>query len=104
MDEISKLDFFLSEVQKQGKSEAMGVVHTVSVRFPTHVLSTIDALARASGMSRNKVIVQLVDVGVDEMWRGVDPEFRDIVASLQVRVAGELLGAEKFENAVEGEI
>lgn len=109
MNEPTKLEMFLAEIQKTGTSESVGSVHSVTVRLPSVEFATIEALCRTSGLARNKVIVNLIQVALDEMWRGVDPEMRDVVAGLQGIVLRDLVQDDEgnikvLENAKQGEI
>lgn len=90
-EEPTKLEMFLAEIQKTGTSEGLGSIHSVTVRMPTIEFATIEALCRASGMPRNKVIVNLLQVALDEMWKGVDPEMRDVITGLQGVVLRDLV-------------
>lgn len=109
MSEPTKLEMFLAEIQKTGTSESVGSVHSVTVRLPSVEFATIEALCRTSGLARNKVIVNLIQVALDEMWQGVDPEMRDVIAGLQGIVLRDLVqdddgNVKVLENAKQGEI
>lgn len=109
MSEPTKLEIFLAEIQKTGTSESFGSVHSVTVRLPSVEFATIEALCRTSGLARNKVIVNLIQVALDEMWQGVNPEMRDVIASLQGIVLRDLVQDDEgnvkvLENAKQGEI
>jgi len=109
MSEPTKLEMFLAEIQKTGTSESVGSVHSVTVRLPSVEFATIEALCRTSGLARNKVIVNLIQVALDEMWQGVDPEMRDVIAGLQGIVLRDLVQDDEgnlkvLDNAKQGEI
>ena len=109
MNEPTKLDMFLAEIQKTGTSEAIGSVHSVTVRLPSVEFATIEALCRTSGLARNKVIVNLIQVALDDMWQGVEPEMRDVIAGLQGIILRDLVTDDEgnckiLDNAKEGEI
>lgn len=109
MSEVSKLEMFLAEIQKTGTSESFGSVHSVTVRLPSVDFATIEALCRTSGLARNKVIVNLIQVALDEMWKGVDPEMHDVIAGLQGIVLRDLVQDDQgnikaLDNAKTGEI
>lgn len=109
MNEPTKLEMFLAEIQKTGTSESFGTVHSVTVRLPSIEFATIEALCRTSGLARNKVIVNLIQVALDEMWRGVDPETRDVISGLQGIVLRDLVldgegNLKVIDNAKQGEI
>lgn len=109
MSEPTKLEMFLAEIQKTATSEAVGSVHSVTVRLPSVEFATIEALCRTSGLARNKVIVNLIQVALDEMWQGVDPEMRDVIAGLQGIVLRDLVqdddgNVKVLDNAKQGEM
>src|SRR5437870_13727923 len=92
MQEIpSKLDMFLAEVTKTGTSESSSSVHSVTTRIPSIDFATIEALARTSGMARNKVIVSLLEAAIEQMWKGLDPEMHDAISHLQGMILRELI-------------
>jgi hypothetical protein len=93
-DEPTKMQMFVAEVQKTGISEAVGVVHSVTVRVPSIPFATIEALARAGGMTRNKVIVNLLESAIQEMWSELSPEMHEIVAGLQASIIRDLSDSE----------
>lgn len=109
MSEPTKLEMFLAEIQKTGTSESYASVHSVTVRLPSIDFATIEALCRTSGLARNKVIVNLIQVGLDEMWNGVNPEMRDVISDLQGIVLRDLVlddqgNVKSLDNAKKGEI
>lgn len=72
IEEISKAEFLIAQLQKEGKSEFHGLVKGITCRLPIPQYSAIEALSRHSGMSKNKVIVELLDVALDTAIRGLD--------------------------------
>lgn len=72
IEEFSKVDILMSQLQKMGKTEFHGVVKGVTCRLPTHQYSAIEAFSRHTGMSKNKVIVELLEVSLDIAIRGLD--------------------------------
>jgi len=99
IDEISKIDMLMSEFQNQGKSEFRGLVKTISVRIPVADFSSIEAFARHTGMSKNKVIVQLLNVALDTVIPGLDRKNRKAFDQLQIEVMEELAAEGYGENA-----
>lgn len=90
INEVSKIDMLMSEFQNQGKSEWRGLVKTISVRIPVGDFSSIDAFSRHTGMSKNKVIVQLLNVALDGVVAGLDRKNRKALDQLQIEVMKEL--------------
>lgn len=72
----SKLEMFLAELERKANFESVGSVHAVTVRIPTNDFSQIEGFARYSGMARNKVIVHLLQVGIEQVLKGLGPEVK----------------------------
>lgn len=98
MEEISKAEFLIAQFQKEGKSEFSGLVKGITCRLPIPQYSAIEALHRHSGMSKNKVIVELLDVALEIAIRGLDRANRksfnqhqsDVLAQLSEEGYGEI--------------
>ena len=84
-----KLELFLSEIKKKEAPDAAVAVHSVTVRIPAVDFSSVEGLTRYSGMARNKVIVKLLQVGLEQVLNGLDQETR---ASIFNQSAGVLHG------------
>lgn len=89
-DEPTKLEMFVAEIQKTAVSGGHGVVQSVTVRLPLVDFATIEALSRAGGMARNKVIVKLLESAIQEMWTELSPEMHEIVSGLQASILMDL--------------
>lgn len=103
----SRLEMAIALFTKTATSEGMGSVNALSVRIPTIEYTTIEALAEFSGLSRNKVIVQLLEVALDEVFQGMKDEDRARLFQLRSKYLMKLAGADGYpvgETSVEGEI
>lgn len=101
----TKLEMLVAQVSKTATSEAVGSVHPISVRVPTIPFSTIQAVSQHSGMSMNKVIIALLDVGLDELWKGLPQEECDVIQGLRSEILQRVLqGSTTMGQASEGEI
>jgi len=100
----SKLDMALALFQRTGTSEGVGSVHALSVRIPTIEYASIEALAKHSGLSRNKVIVELLGVALDEVWQGLNEDDRHDLVRVRSDVLETLLRAPEFDQAGKGDI
>lgn len=100
-DEPTKMEMFVAEIQKTAISEGRGVVHSVTARIPSVTFATIEALSRAGGMPRNKVIVNLLESAIQEMWSELSPDMHEIVAGLQASI---LQGLPDDEMSKKGEL
>lgn len=100
----TKLEMAISLFQKLGSSEAIGSVHPISVRIPTLEFASIQALAKHSGLSVNKVIVELLQVALDEVWQGMNEENRRALVDIRSEVLGKLIAPGASEGSKKGEI
>lgn len=85
----TRLEMAIGLFTKSATSESTGVVNARSVRLPSTINITIEALAKHAGMSANKVIVQLLDVALDEVFQGLPSEHRAAI----FKIRGEMLRA-----------
>jgi hypothetical protein len=106
----SRLDMAIALFTRTGTSEAHGGVHARSVRIPTIEHVTIDALAEYSGLSANKVIVQLLEVALDEVTSGMTNEQRGELFAIRSKILGKRIDKDGYpifpdvEQSKEGEI
>lgn len=109
MNEPTKLQMFLGQIQSTASSESFGSVHSVTVRIPSVDFAAIEALSRTSGLARNKVIVNLIQVALEETWQALDPEIHDAVSGIQGVILRDLVqdnqgNVKVIDNAKPGEI
>lgn len=90
--------------ERTGGTESVGSVHALSIRVPTIEYATIEGLARHSGVSRNKVICQLLAVALDEVWQGMSEDNRAGVQAYRSEIFREFMQSENHAQSVEGEI
>lgn len=101
----TKLEMLVDQVSKSASSEAIGSVHSISVRVPTIPFSTIQAIAKHSGMSMNKTIVALIDVALDELWKGLSEDDCAQIQSLRAGFLRNLVeSTDDHLQATKGEI
>lgn len=86
----SRLEMAISLFTRNAKSEGNAVVHARSVRLPTIENVTIEALAKYSGLSVNKVIVQLLEVALDEVFQGFDEKERAEIFKIRGQIYGQM--------------
>lgn len=75
-DRSTKLGMFLGELERTASYDSAGSVHAVTVRIPTTDFSQIEGFVSYSGMARNKVIVHLIQVGIEQVLKGLGPEIK----------------------------
>lgn len=87
IDPPSALDQLVSELSHTGKSQYTGMLFPVPTRLQAHLYGLVEALTHHAGTSRNKLMNQLVEVGLQATLEAL-PE--DLVRQLQER-SGEIL-------------
>jgi hypothetical protein len=105
----TRLEMAIGMFTRTATSDAQGSVHARSVRIPTIENLTIDALAKYSGLSANKVICQLLEVALDEVFQGFTDEQRQEVFDIRRQMLKALPQKDGFpvlggDDAAKGEI
>jgi hypothetical protein len=77
------LDMAIAQFTKKGSSEFEGSLHAMSVRIPSIEAATIEALAKYSGLSKNKVFVLLLEVALDEVFQGLPDEDKQDICRIR---------------------
>lgn len=67
LDRPTALDQAVSELMHVGASSYLGPVVPISVRLPLDLYGWIEAFAKASGLSRNKVMEHVASVAVEQL-------------------------------------
>lgn len=98
------LEHAINMFERNASSESVGSVHAMSIRVEAIQYSTIEALARFSGMSRNKVISTLLGVALDEVWQGMTDDCRAGVQAFRSEILGQIVATGDFPQAAKGEI
>lgn len=89
-EEITKADILMAQLQNQGKSVSAGLFKGITCRLPVHQYSAIDAFSRHTGMSKNKIIVELLEVAVHDAITALDTKNRRAFNKLQSQVLMEM--------------
>ncbi len=89
----TRLEMAISLFTRTATSDAQGNVHARSVRIPSIENLTIEALAKYSGLSVNKVIVQLLEVALDEVFSGLNDKQRGELFAIRGQMMKELIPA-----------
>lgn len=85
-DEPSSLHLLLALLQKSGTTGYSGVLFPVHTRLHCHLFAMVEAMTEQSGLSRNKLVNRILEVGIDTTLKSLSPE---VVEELRVR-AGEI--------------
>jgi hypothetical protein len=97
----TKLEMFVSQVTRSGTVTSVGSVHAQSVRIPTDQMSYVQAIAKHSGMSINKTIVQLLEIAIDAAHQALPAKDKKAIMKLQGQAAVVLLAAGELETSGE---
>ncbi len=65
MQEVTALQQLVSELSHSGKSQYVGILFPVPTRLQANLFGMVEALTHHAGTSRNKLMNQLVEVGID---------------------------------------
>ena len=71
---IQAADQVAAIVEGRGENTYIGVTKVTSVRLPLHLAVKLQALAHKSGRTRNAMIVNLLEVGLEEVHQRLTPE------------------------------
>lgn len=71
---IQAADQVAAIVEGRGENTYIGVTKVTSVRLPLHLAVKLQALAHKSGKTRNAMIVNLLEVGLEEVHQRLTPE------------------------------
>lgn len=95
IDNPTALDQLLSELTHSGKSQYVGLLFPVPTRLKAHLFGMVEALTHQAGTSRNKLMNQLVEVGIQATLEALPQE---VVQQLEQR-SGEVIRAAFEKNA-----
>ena len=68
----SPLDQLVAELNHSGKSQYTGILFPVPTRLPGHLFGMVEALTHHAGTSRNKLVCQLIEVGIHATLEQLD--------------------------------
>jgi predicted DNA-binding protein len=72
--EIPAADEVAAIIEGRGESSYVGNTKVISVRLPKHLAAKIQALSHKSGKTRNAMLCNLLEVGVEEVRKRLKPE------------------------------
>lgn len=90
-DEITPLDAAVSLFSKQSTLTETGHTCQASFRIPALEFAKVDAIANYSGQSRNRVVVELLRVGLDSVLTNMPEEEAREIYEIFRRLMGELV-------------
>ena len=71
---IQAADQVAAIVEGRGENSYIGATKVTSVRMPLHLAVKLQALAHKSGKTRNAMMVNLLEVGLEEVFQRLTPE------------------------------
>ena len=71
MQEVTALQQLVSELSHTGKSQYVGILFPVPTRLQANLFGMVEALTHHAGTSRNKLMNQLVEVGIEETLKAL---------------------------------
>ena len=87
-------DFIVQSIEGRPKIKVTTVYKCTSLRIPVMNLSKIDALAALANLNRTKIILHLLEVGMEEVGKKiVNPDLKIRFSELQGRKLKRLLTA-----------
>lgn len=96
---ITRLDHVLGMLEKRATTEFQGAMHPVSVRLPIITAATIDAFSKHSGQSKNRIIIELLELAIEEVTSQIGNEDGDIITKLRGKILRDMVGAEEALNS-----
>ena len=85
-------------VSGHAESRSRSVSKMISYRAPVYLIGAIDAMAQKSGKSRNAMMGLLLQVGIDEVRRQLDPVIAKSLRVSEAKVMLDLLEAGDVEE------
>lgn len=89
--EPTKMEMVVGLLSKTASSETNTSVHALSVRIPTIQYAAIEAMAQYSGISRNKVICELLDLAITNVLQEMESEHAEGIEALRAKLLMELV-------------
>ena len=100
----SRLEMAVDLFTNKASSETIGAVRAYSIRVPLIEDATIKALHVYSGQTQNKVIVQLLQVALDEVFQTMPEADRDSIFKLRASILGQTAHEVDQPQAEKGEM
>ena len=89
---ITRLDHVVGMLEKRANTDHIGAVHPISVRLPIITAATIDAFAQHSGHSKNKIMIELLELAIEEVTSAISDDDGEHIENLRSKILGEMVG------------
>lgn len=97
-ERIDRLEATISLFSKTATIQEIGMNVSTSVRIPAVAHATCKALSQHSAQSMNRVLVELLEVGLELVLEGMPDGDRDEVLKLRAPILHELIKSGDFES------
>lgn len=67
IEAMTRVDHVLSMIQKQTPPEGGGLTYPLSLRLPIVLAAQITAFAQHSGQSKNRIVIELLELAIEEV-------------------------------------
>ncbi len=102
-EEITNLDMAVALFSKSGSIQEMGAFVATSVRLPLGTHALCKAISQHSGESLNRVVVQLITVGLDAVMANLPEADIKAIINLENAIMNTLV-EDEFKGVESGEI
>lgn len=97
--DLDDFDILVALVSKAGVKEVIGNLHPVSLRMPTVEFCTVEAIAKHSGQSRNRIINQMISVSISWLQSELDTSDLNAIGSIRSAILQQFMqGDLPFES------
>lgn len=93
-EEITRLDTAVSLFSKTATIEDIGILAASTVRMPIIAHCTCKAIAQYSGQTLNRVLVELIEVGLEEVLLNLPTEDKEAILAIRSPLLHEALKTE----------
>lgn len=98
VESITRLDHVLGILEKRASSEFHGAMHPISVRLPIVTAATVDAFAKHSGHSKNRILIELLELAIEEVTSQISDEDGACISKLRSKILQDLVGTAEHPN------
>lgn len=96
----SNMDMLLGMVSKTADENTSAWIQPLTVRMPVILATTLDALAKYSGQSRNKLAVKALESAMDTLWEQLPEADRTEIEAIRAELIADRLQSATGESGV----
>lgn len=90
----TELELTVGLLAKSATMQEVGAAKSLSVRMPWPIFATVKAMAEYSGLSLNRVVLQLMRAGVEAVGEALPDADGRAIAEIKSRILREMADAE----------